>query len=406
MPLAKELTMTVPPHSAENPLPTANDILRLMAAQTSIAAKMDTLLSYALDMVGADAAVVAVFEGDGALYRRSTDEAEVPDYTALRGLLRGLSRDLYVRTVLPPEWAAYRAAVVAPLYDKDSVGGGLFLLVGRDLEPEGDLAALTIILDAVQVLAQGVMNKLRYEKTLRNQYEFVRIVTHDLRSPLTSMQGFASMLEAQSVGQLNERQMHYISKVLMGTAQLANLIENIADAGRYDPDTGFYEMELALTDPVELVRRLVNEYIMPAAKDLRLSVEVSANLPIIMADPVMLERALINLIDNAVKYTPAGGHIEVGARQEGDELCLYVKDDGLGISPEHRSQLFKRHFRIRRPEHRLVKGSGLGLFIVRSVAIYHGGDAFVESTPGEGSTFGLRLPLRAAQPAANTHHHG
>jgi signal transduction histidine kinase len=398
--------MNVPSDNPKKPLLTAHDILRLMAEQTPMAAKMDVLLAHAQGIAGADAAVIAIFEGDGALYRRSIEDAEIPDYAALRSLLEGLTRDVYVRTALPSEWAAYRAAVTAPLYDKDTVQGGLFLLVRQDLEPESDLGALATVLDAVQVLAQGIISKLRYEKTLRNQYEFVRIVTHDLRSPLTSMQGFASMLEAQSVGQLNERQMHYISKVLMGTAQLANLIENIADAGRYDPDTGFYEMELALTDPVELVRRLVNDYIMPAGKDLRLSVVVPPNLPVIMADHVMLERALINLIDNAVKYTPAGGHIEVGARQEGEELCLYVKDDGLGISPEHRSQLFKRHFRIRRPEHRLVKGSGLGLFIVRSVAIYHGGDAFVESAPGEGSTFGLRLPLRASQPVASTHHHG
>jgi two-component system phosphate regulon sensor histidine kinase PhoR len=107
----------------------------------------------------------------------------------------------------------------------------------------------------------------------------------------------------------------------------------------------------------------------------------------------MIERSIINLVDNAIKYTPNGGKIMVGVKRKENDLLITISDNGYGISPENMRQLFQRHFRIRRKEHNRVKGSGLGLFIVRSVARHHGGDAFVESVEGEGTTFGIRIPL-------------
>lgn len=228
-----------------------------------------------------------------------------------------------------------------------------------------------------------------------NQSEFVRIVSHDLRSPLTSMQGFASMLEAQMAGELNEKQLHFVEKILNGVSQMTSLVENIQDAGRYDPETGFYEMERVPTDLVDIVKRIASSHIVPAEKqELTLIVNVDDDLPIVNVDATMIERALTNLVDNAIKYTPNGGKIEVGVQRDGNDIVLTVKDNGYGISEGNLRMLFQRHFRIRRVEHKRVKGSGLGLFIVRSVARWHGGDAFVNSVEGEGSSFGFRIPLR------------
>jgi signal transduction histidine kinase len=122
-------------------------------------------------------------------------------------------------------------------------------------------------------------------------------------------------------------------------------------------------------------------------------VDVSDDVPIVNVDANMIERSIINLVDNAIKYTPNGGIIKVGVKRKDDNLLITISDNGYGISPENIRQLFQRHFRIRRKEHNRVKGSGLGLFIVRSVARHHGGDAFVESVEGQGSTFGIRIPL-------------
>lgn len=232
-----------------------------------------------------------------------------------------------------------------------------------------------------------------YKKLNRNQSEFMRIVSHDLRSPLTAMQGFASMMELGLVGELNEKQKHFVSKILAGISQMTALVENIQDAGRYDPESGFYELTRSQCDLDDMIHKIVDNQLIPAEKALTISIAVADNVPIINADAMMIERAIINLVDNAVKYTPSGGKVEVGVKCEKNEVMIMVKDTGLGINAEDQTHLFERHVRIAKQEHKKIKGSGLGLFIVRSVAQRHGGDAWVESEEGKGSTFYLGIPL-------------
>ena len=231
-----------------------------------------------------------------------------------------------------------------------------------------------------------------YQKLNRNQYEFTRNVTHDLRSPLTSMHGFASMMDA--VGDLNEKQAHFVEKILSGINQISVLVDNIQDAGRFDPETGFYEMSRSHCDLNGLMHQIVENHLVPAEKqELELSVEIGDQVPIINADMIMLERALRNLVDNAIKYTPNGGSITLGVAKQDEQIIISVADSGFGISPKNQQNLFERGVRIHREEHKRVKGSGLGLFIVRSAAQRHGGDAWVESEEGNGSTFFLSIPL-------------
>ncbi len=110
----------------------------------------------------------------------------------------------------------------------------------------------------------------------------------------------------------------------------------------------------------------------------------------------MLERAITNLVDNAIKYTPNGGKVDVGVHCVNNEVHISVRDTGLGISADHQKQLFQRHVRLARQEHKKIKGTGLGLFIVKSVAQRHGGNAWVNSVEGEGSTFTMSIPLKDA----------
>jgi signal transduction histidine kinase len=236
----------------------------------------------------------------------------------------------------------------------------------------------------------------QFKKLNRNQSEFTRIVSHDLRSPLTSMQGFASMLQSGMVGELNEKQQHFIEKILAGITQMTALVDNIQDAGRFDPETGFYEINRSPCDVGEIVKRVVENHLVPAEKELNIQVTQANDVPIINADLNMLERAIINLVDNAIKYTPSGGSVQVGVRCVDNQVQILVKDTGPGISEEHQKNLFERHVRVARQEHKKIKGSGLGLFIVRSVARRHGGEAWVESREGEGSTFFLGIPVDGA----------
>ena len=236
-----------------------------------------------------------------------------------------------------------------------------------------------------------------FKKLNRNQNEFTRIVSHDLRSPLTSMQGFANMLELGLVGELNEKQAHFVEKILSGISQMTALVDNIQDAGRYDPETGFYEISRSQCDLTDIVNRISGNHLVPAEKgELKLQVSVDGNVPIIHADSNMLERALTNLVDNAIKYTPNGGTVSVKTFVEDNNIIISVADTGYGISEENQKHLFERHVRIPRQEHRKIKGSGLGLFIVKSVAQRHGGDAWVTSDEGKGSTFHMSIPLEGA----------
>jgi signal transduction histidine kinase len=189
----------------------------------------------------------------------------------------------------------------------------------------------------------------RFKQLNRNQSEFMRIVSHDLRSPLTSMQGFASMLELGLVGELNEKQAHFVEKILSGITQMTSLVDNIQDAGRFDPETGFYELARSQCDLGEMVSRIVENHLVPAEKqELTISASIGEDVPIINADTNMLERAVINLVDNAIKYTPNGGKIEVAVKRRNDEVVVSVSDNGLGISPENQQHVFDRHVRIPR----------------------------------------------------------
>ncbi len=246
---------------------------------------------------------------------------------------------------------------------------------------------------SVEAIVFVLRDVTQFKKVSRNQAEFMRIVSHDIRSPLTYIQGFANMLSM--VGAVTERQEHFVEKILSGIAQITSLVDNIQDAGRFDMETGFYEMMRDQCDLDEMVQRIVHNHLVPAEKgELAITVEVGSNVPVINADKNMLERALTNLVDNAIKYTPNGQQVRVAVYTANNSVIISVTDTGYGISPDNQKLLFQRHVRLARQEHKRVKGSGLGLFIVKSAAQRHGGDAWVQSEEGQGSTFFFSIPLK------------
>jgi two-component system phosphate regulon sensor histidine kinase PhoR len=267
------------------------------------------------------------------------------------------------------EWTVDEKSFIPGVTSVEGESGELWLLVLRDIT--------------------------QYKKLSHNQSEFVRIVAHDVRSPLTSMRGFADMMGM--VGDLTAKQKQFVEKILSGINQITVLVDNIQDAGRFDMETGFYELTRSHCDMHDMVRTVVESQLIPEEKSgLSISVDVSDNVPIINADPTMLERAIANLVDNAVKYTQDGGKIEVRVFNAAENVVVSVQDNGAGITPEEQKQLFQRHVRLHRPEHKRIKGGGLGLFIVKSIAQRHGGDAWVSSKLGEGTTFSFSIPLKGA----------
>jgi signal transduction histidine kinase len=371
------------------------EILRVMAQTDTPQDCYLPMIHIASQLVDAQAGFLFIYEEPRLVIPFNIPEEELPDDDYLRRAGQSMMEDVSVN---PPAFQALgfsQTVIAATIEDGDILVGLLVFLL--DQVPAFDPVksnGFTALMDAFIVVTRHLRARARFEKLSRNQSEFMRIVSHDLRSPLTSIQGFSSMLESRDIGNLNDKQEYFVEKILSGITQMTALVDNIQDAGRYDPETGFYELQRAPCDLTEIVNRIVENHLVPAEKqELTVEKQIADDIPIINVDPTMLERAITNLVDNAIKYTPNGAQVTVALWRADDQLFVSVADSGLGISPENQKLLFERHVRIARMEHKRVKGSGLGLFIVRSVARQHGGDAWVESIEGEGSTFYIRIPL-------------
>lgn len=363
------------------------DVVREIAVVSNPEASLVRILDAICDMTGALGGCACIFEDPSMQVNYGEEREKQGDQ--VRAVAESLEAGIYFN----PPGLALEPCMLAHIVVRNK-RVGVILMYFDVLPDDTHNPTLDVLIDCISIVVNQIRMKARHEKLSRNQSEFMRIVSHDLRTPLTSMKGFASMLESGMVGEFNEQQAHFVDKILTGIGQMSSIVDNFQDAGRYDPETGFYEMERSPCDVADMVTRIVNGQLLPAEKqNLKVRVKVNDNVPIISADVNMLERAIINLVDNAIKYTPDGGEVEVGVELVEEHVLISVRDDGLGISPENQKMLFERHVRIPRKEHKRIKGSGLGLFIVRSVAQRHGGDAWVESVEGDGSTFFIKVPL-------------
>jgi PAS domain S-box-containing protein len=228
----------------------------------------------------------------------------------------------------------------------------------------------------------------------RMKSEFVNTVSHDLRSPLTLIRGYATMLE--TVGALNEQQKSYSGKIVVGVENMARLVNNLLDLGRIEAGVGLMLETVSL---MEIFERITSPLQMLAAhKQIRLSAEPSLQPgTVIEADQALLQQAMYNLVENAIKYTPAGGSVTARIRLLDPRTMRFeVQDTGIGITEADKARLYEKFFRGSQREARAEKGSGLGLAIVRSIIERHGGKIWFESEAGKGTTFFVEIPL--AQP--------
>lgn len=238
-----------------------------------------------------------------------------------------------------------------------------------------------------------------YKKLDALKTEFVSTVSHDLRAPLTLMRGYATMLNM--VGDVNQQQRAYIDKMQTSLEQMGRLIDNLLDLSRIEAGMG---LNLERVHVGNVAAEVVQTY-QPRAqnKRLRLELTVEEDLKPIEADETLLRQAIGNLVDNGIRFTPAGGRVDVEVTSEGDRLSVSVVDTGLGIAPMDQARLFEKFFHGHDQEDAQEKGLGLGLAIVKSIVDQHNGQVHVDSRLGEGSTFVLEIPLRQVRrPAQRT----
>jgi len=191
-----------------------------------------------------------------------------------------------------------------------------------------------------------------------------------------------------------------LGTVLEETVRLSKIVDQLLAMSRLDAGEAF--LELSHFDFSELVRTTV-EHMRLLVDEKKLVLKVEAAEPVhVEGDPSRLQQVVVNLLDNAIKYTPEGGEVRVSVRAEAEKAVLTITDTGIGISEEAQTQIFERFYRTDKARSRQLGGTGLGLSIVKSIGAAHGGQVTVESAEGRGSIFRFEIPLLSNEAAART----
>ena len=246
--------------------------------------------------------------------------------------------------------------------------------------------------DEVGELARSFQHMTEGLKELeRLKDEFVFIAAHELRTPVTAIRGYAEMLKDASAT-FPDQAKEFVARLEESGARLANLVNDLLEVAR--SQAGRMKIETTPQDLLALIRGTLAELTLLAQeKQQVLTLAPPLSVPRVLADRAKLQEVLVNLVGNAVKYTPQGGQVTVTVEVTEGAVVTHVTDTGIGIAPEDQAKLFQRFFRVESDETRNIQGTGLGLFIVREIVEHMNGQIWVESEKGKGSTFSFSLPV-------------
>jgi PAS domain S-box-containing protein len=310
---------------------------------------------------------------------------------------------------VPPVGAEYRDRsyfrsrrfIVAPLIAGDRVIGvasadnkttrrpitpahvELFTLVAQQL---------ATALEEARLYAEVERKSAELESASRHKSEFLANMSHELRTPLNAVIGFSEVLSERMFGELNEKQDEYLKDIHASGRHLLSLINDILDlskieAGKMELEPSDFDLPMTIENALMFVRERA------ARRDIALHSVVDRRLAKIHADERKIRQVLLNLLSNAIKFTPEGGRIEIGAKPVDGCIEVSVSDTGVGIAPEDQEAVFEEFRQVGTAEKK-VEGTGLGLALSRKFVELHGGNIWVKSQVGEGSTFTFTVPVR------------
>ena len=308
--------------------------------------------------------------------------------------------------------------VISPILPKEGSKG--FSFVGTEnmdvAITEGDEELITILSNQI---GQALENARLFEKTWRAQQElekkveertreltlafeevkkiskrktdFISSVSHELRTPLTSIKGYAAILMEEKLGHLPAAAKERLEKINRHSDELVHMVNDLLDIARIESGRAVMKMEqqdlkTIISDVADLIS------IQCKNKNIKLITDIQKDIPPVLADRTQLERVFINLLGNAVKFTPEDGKITIKTHTEDNVIQVDISDTGIGIPPDSLSMLFEDFYRVDNPINQLVKGTGLGLSLVKHIIEAHKGKIWVESKAGKGSTFSFTLP--------------
>ncbi|HEY2542157.1 MAG TPA: ATP-binding protein [Gaiellaceae bacterium] len=224
--------------------------------------------------------------------------------------------------------------------------------------------------------------------------DLVATVSHELRTPLAAIYGSALTLRREDV-QLEEEMRGTLLRVIAEeAARLGEIVNDLLLAGQLD--AGSLQVQIEPCDPLAIVRAELESAQAHAPESVELALDAPANLPAVSADPSQLRQVIANLIDNAIKYSPGGGHVTVSLKSDNGSVRLAVSDDGIGIPPDERRRIFEKFYRLDPEMTGGIGGTGLGLYICRELVRRIDGRIWVEGNGGHGSTFVVEIPRVAA----------
>lgn len=234
---------------------------------------------------------------------------------------------------------------------------------------------------------------LKRLQELRN--EFVFIAAHELRTPVTAIKGYLSMIFEDTAANLTDSVKQSLQTVARANDRLVQLVNDILEIAR--SEAGRLKIEVFAVDIRESIRVILEE-VAPLATEKKLTInyQPSANLPLVLADTARLKEIIMNFVSNAIKYNREGGSVIITHEVTSDKIITHVADTGYGLTSEDQKHMFEKFFRSEAEEFKKIQGTGLGLFITKELVEKMGGEVWVSSEKGHGSTFSFSLPRNSS----------
>lgn len=398
LPDGSVLRSLVVPHPLGGLLMTFEDVTSGLELESSY----NTLMAIQKETLDGLSEGVAVYGSNGRLRLWN------PAYATLWALNpEDLDGGLHISQILdrsrkffPAEgWDATRDQMIRELFAREDRNGEIRRTDGRILH----YVSVALPDGGTMVTFHDVTDSVRVEEALRDKasaleaaerlkLDFLANVSYQLRTPLNAIIGFNEILDKEYFGELNPRQKEYTKGLGEASEQLMNLINDILDLSTIE--AGYMTISKAPVDVYAMVAALY-DLTQEWARGQRIEVSLSCAKDIGLADldERRMKQGLLNLIRNAIAYTPAGGRITLSAEKHGDTLSLSVSDTGPGITPEDQERIFKPFESTKTQREDGRNGAGLGLTLVRNIVDLHGGKIDLQSTVGEGTVISLRIPL-------------
>jgi signal transduction histidine kinase len=400
------------------------EVSRAVSSTLDVETVLDTVVARACQLAGADACTIYEYdEGSEQFSLRATHNLDPEVAEAIRamplrkgegvmGRAAEVRQPVQVSDIREPSayqsslrdallGVGYRAALSVPLLREEQIIGSLSLTRKTPGEFSPEVVELLKTFATQSALAiqnarlfRELADKSRLlEAASRHKSEFLANMSHELRTPLNAILGFSEVLAERMFGEVNEKQAEYLQDILASGRHLLSLINDILDlskveAGRLELELGRFHLPTALDNALTLVRERASRH------GIALDHAVDGRLGDIVADERKVKQILLNLLSNAVKFTPQAGRVGVTATVAEGVITIAVSDTGIGIAPEDQAAIFEEFRQVGRDDARKQEGTGLGLTLAKKLVELHGGQIWVRSQVGQGSTFTFTLPAR------------